>query len=243
MLSTDPDRIHWPDLVQEGVAARKQIESAQWRLGDLAGEVVTNYGAKDLEKYVSCIGVEYGTLLNYRRVAKRFTFSRRRENLSWSHHERLAASKLSPDEQDEWLFRAETEAWTVRRLAAKVEANGIRKRWEVEHQEALADLRRVPPSAAQGSVSASSVWLYDLAEAQRFCEALRVMASMKLLPADIANVISVEQAIAVDKSIEDASRWLAQFVEAWQARWANGSQSDRSPPGEWLEAPIAWHIR
>jgi hypothetical protein len=42
--------------------------------------------------------MEYGTLANAKWVSGQFEFSRRRENLSWSHH--LEVAKLGPDEQD-----------------------------------------------------------------------------------------------------------------------------------------------
>ena len=50
-------------------------------------------------------GFSYGTLANQVYVAQRFDFSRRRENLSFSHHQEVAA--LPPEEADELLDRAD----------------------------------------------------------------------------------------------------------------------------------------
>ncbi len=55
-------------------------------------------------------GYDPHSLENMVYVASRFDISRRREKLSWSHHETLAA--LEPDEQNSWLDLA-----TERRLS------------------------------------------------------------------------------------------------------------------------------
>ena len=50
-------------------------------------------------------------------VATRFEAERRRERLSWSHHAELAA--LEPDDQEQWLTRAEEQRLSVRDLRAR----------------------------------------------------------------------------------------------------------------------------
>jgi hypothetical protein len=108
----DPDRIHWPDLVQEGISARRDRDGAQWRLGDLALEVETSYGGGELERYAEEIGLEYDTLRRYRDVSRAYVFATRVANLSFSHHRQVAAR---PDRL-EWLQRADAGGWSVRRL-------------------------------------------------------------------------------------------------------------------------------
>jgi hypothetical protein len=80
-----------------------------WWLGDWI-----RYGnAKFGEKYTratSITGYDRQTLMNMVYVASRFDVSRRREKLSWSHHEVLSA--LSEDEQEYWLDRAASERLT-----------------------------------------------------------------------------------------------------------------------------------
>jgi hypothetical protein len=82
----------------------------QWGLGDWI-----RYGnAKFGERYsraARITGYDVQTLMNMVYVASRFTISRRRENLSWSHHETLAA--LDADAQEHWLDRAAAERLSI----------------------------------------------------------------------------------------------------------------------------------
>ena len=82
----------------------------QWGLGDWI-----RYGnAKFGERYsraARVTGYDVQTLMNMVYVASRFTVSRRRENLSWSHHETLAS--LEPDTQDHWLDRAAADRLSI----------------------------------------------------------------------------------------------------------------------------------
>jgi hypothetical protein len=87
-----------------------------WWLGDWI-----RYGnAKFGEKYsrsAKITGYDVQTLMNMVYVASRFEISRRRENLSWSHHEAVAS--LNVDDQAWWLDQA------------------------IEHRLSVADLRLV----------------------------------------------------------------------------------------------------
>jgi hypothetical protein len=98
----------------EWAAAGRRIgavgRSIQWLLGDW----ITYGNEKFGERYARAskiTGYDTQTLMNMVYVASRFPISRRRENLSWSHHETLAA--LVPDEQDQWLDQASTHRWSV----------------------------------------------------------------------------------------------------------------------------------
>src|SRR5256885_7350294 len=88
-----------------------------WWIGDWV-----NYGnARFGERYVRAAritGYDVQTLMNMVYVASRFDISRRRPNLSFSHHAELAA--LDPEEQDYWLDRAEAERLSVRSLREEV---------------------------------------------------------------------------------------------------------------------------
>jgi len=59
-------------------------------------------------------------------VAKNVTFSRRRENLSWSHHREVAP--LPPAEQEEWLLRAEEEGLTRAALRAAIKQKAYERK-------------------------------------------------------------------------------------------------------------------
>jgi N6-adenosine-specific RNA methylase IME4 len=81
----------------------------QWWIGDWL-----NYGERAYgEKYAQAMdatGLEYGTVANCAYVAGRIELSRRRESLTFAHHQELAPLELT--EQDAWMERAELEALT-----------------------------------------------------------------------------------------------------------------------------------
>lgn len=82
------------------------------------------------EKYAQALdatGRDPKTLMSWIRVCKAVEASRRREELSFSHHE--SVSVLEPDDQSYWLGRAiegdklpngETEMWSTQRLRAEL---------------------------------------------------------------------------------------------------------------------------
>lgn len=94
----------------------------QWWIGDwlLYGE--QRFG----EKYAQAIdatGYEAGTLANMNWVSAAIAPSRRRENLSWGHHQVIAP--LPPVDQERWLVLAEREGLSVSDLRRRVkEAKG-----------------------------------------------------------------------------------------------------------------------
>lgn len=108
----------------EWAAAGRRIGAVgrciQWLLGDWIA-----YGnAKFGERYARAgkiTGYDTQTLMNMVYVASRFPVSRRRENLSWSHHETLAG--LESDEQDRWLDQATAHRWSVADLRMMVRAS------------------------------------------------------------------------------------------------------------------------
>lgn len=100
------DLTEWSRAVHQlGVMDR----CSPWWIGDCI-----RYGnAKFGEKYsraAKLTGYDPQTLMNRVYVASRFEISRRRENLSWSHHDQLAA--LPQDQQEYWLDRAIAESLT-----------------------------------------------------------------------------------------------------------------------------------
>lgn len=100
-----------------GQGLRAVQDRLQWFCGDWLNYGEYAYGEKysqffDPDK--PDIHREAQTLANWAWVCREFEVSRRRENLSFSHHAEVAA--LEPVEQDEWLDRAEIERWPVTRL-------------------------------------------------------------------------------------------------------------------------------
>ena len=108
-----PDNLTFEEWEQAGRSLLQISKSWQWWVGDWI-----NYGEKHYgEKYAQAIevtGSEEKTLRNAVYVAGQIELSRRRDNLSWSHHAEVAS--LPPAEQDEWLDRAEEESLTRGKL-------------------------------------------------------------------------------------------------------------------------------
>jgi hypothetical protein len=94
----------------------------QWGLGDWIRYGNVKFGER-YARAARITGYDVQTLMNMVYVASRFEISRRRENLSWSHHETLAS--LDPDEQDHWLDLAVSEKLSVSDL--RVELRSARR--------------------------------------------------------------------------------------------------------------------
>jgi hypothetical protein len=94
---------------REWVAAGRRFQEygrINWWLGDWLRYGTSRWG----EKYVEAsriTGLEPKTLRNIVYVASAFELSRRRDNLTWSHHAEVAALKVH--EQEMWLERAIAE--------------------------------------------------------------------------------------------------------------------------------------
>ncbi|MGD1057690.1 MAG: LmbU family transcriptional regulator [Solirubrobacteraceae bacterium] len=132
-LSANPSeltRVGWTPSANLGLAEWSAVgrrfgeigRCSQWWLGDWI-----NYGnAKFGERYsraMKLTGYDVQSLMNMVYVASRFEISRRRENLSWSHHATLAP--LDVPEQEYWLTRAIKEKLSVADL--RVELRGMRR--------------------------------------------------------------------------------------------------------------------
>ncbi len=89
----------------------------QWWIGDWILHGAEHY-AETYAAAIDTTGLEVQTLSNIASVSRRIPASRRREELSWSHHEAVAC--LPAAEQDEWLARAIAEGMTVARLRARL---------------------------------------------------------------------------------------------------------------------------
>ena len=100
------DGVTFDEWESIGLNLERAEHAVQWWIGDwlLYGEGRPDWGDK-YEQAISMFNRSYQTLANYKNVAKRVDFSRRRENLSWTHHEAVAS--LPPEEQDEVLADAE----------------------------------------------------------------------------------------------------------------------------------------
>jgi hypothetical protein len=93
------------------------VEAAnRWWIGDWWNYGEHNYGeaaAAALED-----SVDYGKLRNDKWVASRIEMSRRRDNVSFSHHQEVAP--LEPEDQDRFLSLVEKESWTLDELRKQI---------------------------------------------------------------------------------------------------------------------------
>lgn len=98
--------------------ALDHVEGAvQWWRGDWwAFGIARKYG--EGREIAEQAGVDYGTIRNYASISIAFESSRRRDNLTFSHHQEVAS--LSLRAQDKWLDRAEKEVWSVMQLRSNV---------------------------------------------------------------------------------------------------------------------------
>ena len=92
-----------------GVAGR----SSGWWIGDWVRYGAATYGQR-YAVTTRVTGYNDQTLMNMVYVATRFEISRRRENLSWSHHAELAA--LDREQQEFWLNHATANRLSVQDL-------------------------------------------------------------------------------------------------------------------------------
>ena len=121
------------ELTHVGWLPGKEIGLAEWsavgrRLGEIGrcsqwwlGDWIHYGNARFGERYTRAVkltGYDAQSLMNMVYVASRFDISRRRENLSWSHHAAVAA--LEPDSQEYWLQRATADKLSVADLRAEL---------------------------------------------------------------------------------------------------------------------------
>jgi len=86
---------------RERALARRQ-DTLAWEMGDWAVRQCSGYG--DMKQAAAALGVNLGTLKNRASVSRRVDASRRRDDLSWSHHAEVAS--LVPEDGDALLDEA-----------------------------------------------------------------------------------------------------------------------------------------
>lgn len=86
----------------------------QWWIGDALVFGEKHFGDDVSAQVAEELSLEPHTLVNYRWVAASVEASRRRDDLSWSHHAEVA--RLAKQTQRDVLKRAAKEGWTVRQL-------------------------------------------------------------------------------------------------------------------------------
>ena len=127
VVTTEMDLADW---VAAGRNLGAMSRCSQWWLGDWIRYGNMKFGER-YARAASITGYDAQTLMNMVYVASRFDISRRRENLSWSHHEALAS--LDENAQEYWLDHASGSKLSVSDL--RLELRAARKRSRQENQE------------------------------------------------------------------------------------------------------------
>lgn len=107
MISHDNQPVPYDDWLAFGKKLFQLKQATQWAIGDWINYGEAYYG----EKYAQALDVtevSFRTLQNYAWLSKSFPISRRRENLSWSHHAAVKGIK-DETEQDALLDIAESQ--------------------------------------------------------------------------------------------------------------------------------------
>lgn len=141
-----PTLEQWIEFGQVLVGAASHI---QWAIGDWInhGEKRHDWGEK-YQQALDAFHLEYQYLCNLSYVAREFEISRRRENLSISHHQEVAA--LPRPLQDELLDQAEAEQLSVRELR------------EEKHRATGTPMRGSEMDRFEGNFDQAVNWLADM---------------------------------------------------------------------------------
>lgn len=141
-----PEEMAFDDWAALGGQLRLFVKASLWWWGDwlLFGE--RKYG----EMYSQALEVSdhaYQSLANAVFVSSKIEFYRRRENLSWAHHQEVAS--LPQVEQDEWLERAECES---------LSRNELRRALSIRH---IPSAKITAPPGNYCTIVADPPWQYD----------------------------------------------------------------------------------
>jgi hypothetical protein len=110
--------------VREWVVAGQRLGAmnrcSQWWLGDWLRYGTSRWGEKYKEA-ARITGYDVQTLRNIAYVAGHLEVSRRRDNLTWSHHAEVCA--LDRDEQERWLDLAADQRMSVADLRIEIRSS------------------------------------------------------------------------------------------------------------------------
>jgi len=112
------------EWVSLGLALHTMRSSLDWLIADYM-DVCERVHGQTYDEVADILGVETKTLYNRASVARKVDISRRREDLSFSHHALVAA--LPPEWQNYWLGQAIHQGWSRRTMenAIKQYPNGL----------------------------------------------------------------------------------------------------------------------
>lgn len=146
-----PEGLTFEDWSGVGQVLRHMERSVMWWLGDWWRYGERAYG--EAASQAAPTGYSLKTVQTAAWVADQIESSRRLEDLSWSHHQAVAA--LAPPDADALLEKAEADGWSTRDLRQEVKRQrnalevGARERheptWDEEAPETFATIVIDPP--------------------------------------------------------------------------------------------------
>lgn len=168
-------------------------DATAWWLGDLLRFAEARFG----EKYAQAMdatGLSYGRLSNVVSTCNRIDPERRREDLSFAHHE--AVAPLEPADQTQWLEAAAVSSWSTEKL-----------REALREADALAKPPREPRSVGEA-----------IAAAGETVDAARNLTVVKEALDLVADALSVEGdprelVAALEQKLPEALRALDEASE------------------------------
>lgn len=132
VLKDDISESTWLELAKNAIGLWEKLGQKHLSMSMKVADIL-NWGEEHLgERYAQAIDLTRRSLIqqsktveNWMRVFRAVPPSRRRENLTYSHHE--AVVKLDATEQEEFLQRAEDEGLTVKTLRSEIQERHPRK--------------------------------------------------------------------------------------------------------------------
>jgi hypothetical protein len=140
--------------------------SIQWLIGDWLVGIDIRYG-RTYDEMSQVFDRSEKTLQNWKSVAARVEPSRRRESLSFGHHEAIAS--MEPSEQEAWLARAAESNWSVTQLRREIrDTITLGKRPKDDREERFSatyrDVKRLFQKAKNGDEDAKKSALQAINE-------------------------------------------------------------------------------
>lgn len=180
MTNQDPDKLYFEEYVERYKEADKRGSQSLWERADIALQVETIYGLATLDKFAELTGDSLSTIKTYRWVAKRFPTETRNLNVSFRHHQVLAAM----EDRQLWLKRAEAEKLSVGAMLDEIKPNRVQ-----EQNKFIEDVAKPKPAEDYSLRELEALDREDLA---------RVMAEAKtkVRLADIDSGLTMEHAAA-----------------------------------------------
>jgi hypothetical protein len=133
---TLPTDLPWEQYESLAFMLGQLHRTSAWLIGDLLNFGEKVYG-ETYAQAAEATGLSPGTLQNYTSVCSRIPRSRRRAAVPFSTHAEVAYKE--PEEQEEWLNRAEQQRWTKAELRAQM-------RHEIEGTVQNDGLPKLPPA-------------------------------------------------------------------------------------------------